>query len=637
MRVAGTKLTAETPRDSEIPSGRFRLGRILATVVLLMTARLAIGQSAPSLTIGENAHLNAGATVSLGYAGDYGDAIQSSHGLNWGMNGAASGYYYNPNFLSFSVEPYYNQSRNDSDNQSLTGASGVTGNMNLFTGSNFPGSVNYHYSHNSTGTFGLAGLPNFTTVGDGQGFGVNWSALLPGLPTLSVGYSQGEGKSNIYGTSEQADSSTKLFNLRSGYRLAGFSLSAYYNHQDLNSNSPEFLTSEPQMATQESSGQSEGVGATHGLPLHGTFYADFNRSTASDNFSEGPAMGTNSSNYTNDTENAGVTIHPTNKLSLSANQEYLGDLSGYLAQSLNPNGLPVAGVNLGQGTHSLTEGAGVGYQMTNYLASSAQATHYDQTYFGQNHTGTFVSGTLSYGKRLFNMFSFTANVIDSSIDEQNNAVGFMGNVNYFHRIQNWETSGNFSYAQNVQTILITYTTSYYNYSGQVHRRFGEGLKWHWSASVGGTHSGLSQTPGSTNHSESYSTAFGNRRFNLQATYSQGIGESILGGGGLLGLPPTPGVTNQILFSGDSYGGGISGALAKNLVIAGVYSRAISNTVALVSSHNDTQIYNAQLQYHMRKISFQAGYTRFTQGISILGLPASTTSYYAGFSRWFNFF
>ena len=43
-------------------------------------------------------------------------------------------------------------------------------------------------------------------------------------------------------------------------------------------------------------------------------------------------------------------------------------------------------------------------------------------------------------------------------------MGFVGNVNFFHSIKGWQTSGVFSYAQNVQSLLVTYTTSYYNYS-----------------------------------------------------------------------------------------------------------------------------------------------------------------------------
>jgi hypothetical protein len=74
-----------------------------------------------------------------------------------------------------------------------------------------------------------------------------------------------------------------------------------------------------------------------------------------------------------------------------------------------------------------------------------------------------------------------------------------------------------------------------------------------------------------------------------------------------------------------------------MLLSANYARSISNTLGQSLSHNDSQIYNAQLQYHLRRIGLQAGYTRFMQGISAVGLPASTTSYFVGFSRWFDFF
>ena len=176
----------------------------------------------PALSIGENTKMNAGATIIGGYSGAYGDVGPSNHALTFGFDGKINGYYYNPHFLSFSATPYYNQSRADSNYQSLTGASGIDGTANFFTGSHFPGSASYRYDRNTSGTFGLAGQPNFTTIGKGQGFGVNWSALLPNLPTLSVGYSQGEGSGTIYGTNEETNSTRSLFNVHSNYLLPDF-------------------------------------------------------------------------------------------------------------------------------------------------------------------------------------------------------------------------------------------------------------------------------------------------------------------------------------------------------------------------------------------------------------------------------
>jgi hypothetical protein len=182
-------------------------------LLLLLITPLA----SPQMKVGDNLQMKANGLLTAGYQGVYGDSsqIQSSHGLDFGIDGTLSGSYYNPNFLSFNLTPYYNRSQANSTFQSLTGASGITGTANLFTGSHFPGSVSYRNDYNSTGTFGLAGEPNFTTHGHGEGFGIGWSALLPGLPTLSANYTQGSGSGTVFGTSQETGSDTKVFNLRS--------------------------------------------------------------------------------------------------------------------------------------------------------------------------------------------------------------------------------------------------------------------------------------------------------------------------------------------------------------------------------------------------------------------------------------
>ena len=607
------------------------LVRRIIGLALLAIAQFASAQAPSALTVGENTKLNAGGLFSFGYAGDYGDEIPSSHGLNVGASGQVDGYYYNPSFLSFSATPYYNQSRADSTYQSLTNASGVAGTANFFSGSKFPGSATYHYDRNSSGTFGLAGQPNFTTIGTGDGFSINWSALFPHWPTLSVGYSQGGGSGTIYGTSEKTSSTTKLFNIHSNYNIAGFALNAFYSRNSMNSQYPEFLTGQGE-AQEDSSGQSVGFGAQHALPLQGTFYANFDRNSYNSNFSSAGTP-SNQNSYTDDIENAGASFHPTQKLGFNVTENYTSDLSGFLSQSLS--GVGVVPVNLGSGSHSITLSGGLGYQLTHSVIASAVATHYDEFYFGQDYTGTFVSGSLSCARRLLDMFSFSASVVDSSNGNNQNAIGFIGNLNYSHRILGWQTSAEFTYAQNAQTLLVTYTTSYYNYSANLRRRLGRG--WNWTGAFNGSHSGLTNYTGTSNRSEGFSSSVSAPRLTLIGTYNQSTGTSLLAGGGLVGLPPTPGVNGSLTFNGDSYGGGFSVTPLRRLAVSGSFARAISNTVGQTLSHNDMQIYNAQLQYHLRRIGLQAGYTRYTQGISAVGTPASTTSYFVGFSRWFDFF
>jgi len=610
---------------------RFATG--IAGLLLLAMTPLASAQ----MQVGDNLQMKGSGLLTAGYQGVYGDStqIESSHGLNFGIDGTVSGSYYNPSFLSFSVSPYYNRSQANSAFQSLTGASGVTATADLFTGSHFPGTVSYRDDYNSTGTFGLAGEPNFTTHGHGDGFGIGWSALLPGLPTLSVGYSQGSGSGTVFGTSQETGSDTKLFNLRSTYAIEGFHLNGFYDHNSLHATYPEFLAGE-QETVSNTIGHDFGFGANRNLPINGSFYANYSRSEASTDF-----LGQNdtTSNYTTSTETSGVTFHPTRKLSLFANESYTDNLSGYLNQNLINSGTLQTPFNLGTGSNSLTLGGGAGYQISNFMGAQAQATYYDQHYFGQSFTGTYITGTLNYNRRILDMFTFSAGVIEESNGQGSNSVGFIGNANYFHRIKGWETSGTFSYAQNVQSLLVTYTTSYYNYSGRLHRRLGHG--WSWLASFSGSHSGLTQQAGSNSDSKSYSTSISSRRFTLTGNYTRASGNSLLTNAGLVPIAPTPGVpeSNLILFSGDSYGGGLSATPLRKLTLSATFSRSLSNTLSnSTNSHNNEEIFNAQLQYHLRRIGLLAGYTRFTQGISATGLPPGTSnSYFAGVSRWFNFF
>jgi hypothetical protein len=611
--------------------------RIIGLAALVM-AQLAYAQQpqsqTPELSIGENTKLSAGGLVTFGYSGDYGDVVSSQHGLTFGVDGKLAGYYYNPNFISFTATPYYNQSRDNSSYQSLTGASGVSATANLFSGSHFPGSVSYRYDRNSSGTFGLTGQPNFTTIGRGEGFGINWSALVPNLPTLSVGYSQGDGSGTIYGTSQETNSNTRLFNVRSGYQIAGFRLNAFFDRNSLHSKFPEFLAGQS-ASVQDSTSHDVGFGALHSLPLHGQFYANYNRSSADTNYFSDAGLSSNRSSYTDDIVNTGASFHPTQKLSLNVTENYTSNLNGYLAQSLSSTGTPQPGISLGSGAHSSTVGGGATYNFTNNLSASSQATYYDQQYFGKTYTGTYVVGTVNYGKRLLDMFTFSGSVIDSSNGQGTNALGFIGNVNFFHRVKGWQMSGVFSYAQNVQSLLVTYTTSYYSYSANVHRRLPAGLQW--TAAFNGTKSGLTNYQGTSSRGEGYSTSLGSRQFTVTGNYSRSTGISLLGAGGLVPVSGTPGLNDFITFSGSSYGGGVSVTPLRRLVIAGSFNRAISNTLSQTISRNNTEVFNGQLQYHLRRIGLQAGYTRFTQGISAVGAPANTTSYFVGISRWFDFF
>lgn len=603
-------------------------------VLFLLVTQLAWGQTSSGLAVGENLFLKSSGTVTAGYSGDSGDAISSAHSLNVGVSGAAEGFYYNPNFLSFNVTPYYNQSKADSASQSLSNGSGVAAQMSLFTGSRFPATFSYRADFNTTTSANVIGEPNFTSRGNGQGFGIGWSASLPALPNVSVGYSHGSGTSNVYGTSTESQSTNDNLNVRSSYQMFGFPLSAYYTHSSFHSEFPELLTTQV-MQKSDSSGHDYGISTNHRLPIHGTAYFNFGHSVFADTY--GSSSSITSTNYSTNMQTAGALFNPTKRLGVSLVENYVSDLSGEVAQSIASSGV-VPVVDLGKGAHSLVFSGGVNYELFRNVVASAQATHVSQHFLGNDYSSTYASGTILSSRKLFDMFTVSASVLDSESNQSNNTIGFAANVNYFRRFGGWVTSGTFTYSQNAETMLVLYTQSSYNYSARVTRRLTRRIQW--ISAFSGSHSGLSTQMGSS-HSESYNTSVGSSRYSVTASYSNSAGYSLLTAGGVVVVPPTPGVSNTQLtqYSGTGYNFGGSISPIRNLAIAGSYSHSLSNTLAnSISSKNQSEQTYAQVQYHLRRINLMAGYTRLTQGISATGAPpTSVTSYFVGVSRWFNFF
>jgi hypothetical protein len=613
-----------------------QLAKIIAWLAALSFASLLQAQ----VQIGDNTHLNGGGNVTVGYSGDNSNQTNSSHGLNFGFGGGFDGYYYNPNFINFNITPYYNQSKADSDYQSLTNASGVAANANFFTGSHFPGSVSYHYDYNSTGTFGLPTTPNFTTQGNGQGFGINWSVLFPDWPTLSVGYQHGSGSGTLYGTDEKTSSDTGILNVRSGFQALGFNLNAYYDHSNVSGNYPDVLTGTANL--NNSSGYDTGINASRNIPLwNGAFFANYSHSSYAADYLTPAEQTANNTGYTADVQAAGANFHPTQKFSFFLNENYTNNLSSYYLQDLGSNGQPLPGFipSLGSNSYSLTMGGGAAYQFTSYLNGNANATRYDQEYLGNTYSGTFLAGNLNFTRKVLDTFTFTVGLVEGTSNFNNSNLGFIGTVNGFHRIGQWQLSGNFSYAQNVQSQLITYTTSYYNYSANLHRRFTR--RTQWTLAFNGAHTGLSSDKDSVSSSANVSTSLSFGQLAATANYGSGTGSSILTSNGIVPLPPIPGLPdpNLIYYNAKNYGGGLSWTPIRHLILTGTYSRALSNTLSSdVYSRNNTEIIYSQMQYRLRRISILAGYTRFTQGISATGqAPGTINSYYAGISRWFDFF
>ncbi len=601
----------------------------LAGALLLMVA--AQGQ----VKLGENS-MSLNGVLSGGYNGDYGNMVPSDHSMSFGGTGTLSGFYYNPNFLSYTISPYLNQARDNSSFQSISNASGVNIDTSIFAGSKFPGSINYAKSDNSEGNYAVPGVANYTTHGNSDTFGISWSEILPDWPSLSASFQAAKNQYSIYGSNDNGSSDSRSFSLRSAYMLKGFNLAGYFTDGDSHSDIPQVLGGSPQPETATSNSKGYGFAVGHQLPLHGGFSATVNRSDVDSNF-----LGY-SYNGTIDTYTGTAAFQPTQKFHFSVSTNYSDNLTGTLYQAITGAGGVVTPPNQGQSSNAFDLQGDASYSVMTNLQALGSVDHREQSFLGQDYSADAYGGGVTYGRVLFGGNLNTAGTITENRVSTSSAseLGFSGTINYNKRFDAW-TAGVFAnYAQNVQTLLITYMSSFYGYGGNIRRRWG---KFGWTAGASVNKTGLTEQAGTASSGESYNTSIGYSNWiNINATYSKSDGSGIETGAGLAATPtpqPVLAQSDLILFGGKSYSFGLSSNPMRRLTIASSFARAYGNTnvIGILSSNNTEQI-NTLFQYQFRKMYLTGGYSRLNQGFSASGTPPEKISaFYFGVSRWFNFF
>ena len=572
--------------------------------------------------------------LSTGYTATYGNMAQSAHSWTLGGAGTFSGSFHSPNFLSYNFSPYLNQSRANSNFQSISNASGLNLSTNVFAGSKFPGSINYSKAYNSEGNYAVPGLANFVTHGNSDTFGINWNENLEDKPSFSAGYQMGKSKYNVYGSNDDGNNSFNSINLHSGYRWEGFNMGAFYTHGNAHSMVPQIVAG--QVLKSNSGTDLYGVNLAHQIPLHGSTSASFNRSNWNSEF-----LGYHSTG-TIDTLNATAGVHPTNRLSMSVSANYSDNLTGQLVQSVIAAGGVVPGLNTDQSSNSFDLMAVGTYTPIVNLQTAAFVERRTQSFLGEDYGVTSYGGDAVYTHGLLNgtvnsSVSVTANSSDKTGED---TIGFSATETYSSILLGWHLNESFSYAQNAQTLLVTYTNSFYNYSGNLRRNWG---RFNLSAGAGGARTALTQDSGTANSSQTYNGSVGFGQF-IMATgsYSKADGQALATGAGLVGVPvPQPILPSDLvsLFGGKSYSFGLSSSPVKKLIFSATYAKSNSNTWSNgISSANDSNQFNTLLQYQVRKMSVVSGYSRLEQGFSGTGTkPEIISSYYMGLSRWFNIF
>jgi hypothetical protein len=599
---------------------------------------LLVMPAAAQVTVGDNINLNLAGDLFFGYSGTYGENSLSSHGLNIGGQGQFGGFYYNPNFISFRVQPYYNRSQNNSSSLSISDSSGFQSQVDFFRGSHFPGSVSFDKTFDASGQFGFPGIAGFTSHGGGQNIGITWNALVPNWPTLTASFVSGSEQSEVYGASGNNESSVKNLNLQSTYMIGGFRLNGMFMHQSQDATFPELISGQPE-TTSNFGSNSVSLQAAHKIPLNGQWDAGVTHSTYSGDVSSGLTSGNNDGS--NNIYNTGVSINPVPKLSLAFTANYYTNLYGTLQQQILQSGGEPFLQNHDWDSKALSLNGFAFYTLTNHIAVTGTIGHQVQYLPTGNQAITRYGGgvNFNYAHSFLGSLNFSVGAVDLANEQGNQGGGLIGNVNFTRHVGAWELGAGFSYSQYVQTLLATSTLSTYNYSGSIRRHFRSGL--YWNASFLASHSGLTQTAGNSNRGEGFTTSLLYGRYNVNATYSQSSGTSILTSAGLVPIPTgIPGdlVTQEYQYGAKSFGLG-AGAAIKRSVWTLSYSKSHGDAFGgAIPTIFESRSLNARLQYRLRKMYLNAGFTRFEQSFGVArSLPVDVNTYYVGFTRWFNVF
>jgi len=610
------------------------LGKLQVAFVVQASFLLFVLPVPAQLQFGETTN-KANGTISSGYTASYGNMADSTHG--WTIGGAANltGSFHDPNFLSYNASFYLNQSRANSNFQSISDASGFNISTNIFNGSKFPGSISYSKAYDSEGNYAVPGLANYVTHGNSDTLGINWNENLPDVPSFSVGYQLGSSRYTVYGTSDEGNNNFHSVTLHSGYQIQGFNMGAYYTNGGAHSVVPEVVAGA--LSTDiHSSNNATGFNVSHLLPLHGSFSTGFNRSTWSSSY-----LGYRS-NGTIDTVNMLAAVHPINKLSLSASANYSDNLAGQLIESVLNAGSTIPLLNSNESSDSLDVMGVASYTIDTSMQTSAFAERRTQHFLGEDYGVNSYGGNATYSHGLLNgTFNVSGGVTANSSDNTGaDTLGFSATANYSDEILGWHLTESFGYSQNAQTLLVTYMNSFYNYSASARRRWGQ---FNMSLGAGGGRTALTEQAGTANSSETYNASIGYGAWITgTGSYSRSSGQALATGSGLIPVPvPSPTVPNDLLslFGGESYSFGLSSTPVKKLILAAAYAKSRTNTTSdTITSSNQNNEFNTLIQYQYRKLYFTSGYSRLEQGFTITGTkPEVLSTYYVGVSRWFNFF
>jgi len=624
----------------------FALKAALWVLVLLATALPAFSQ----LTLGDNTSMNLSGNANFGYSHSSGTNLDTTSSTDLGFDATLTGFYYNPAFLSFRVNPYYNRSRTNSNSTSIFGAKGFTAGMNLFSGGHISGSFGYGTSFDNEQLLNVPGsVANYVARASSRSMELNGGLNFEGWPSLNVFWGTGSSSSTVFGTTMGGTSNARNFGLSSAYQLWGFSLSGGFTSIKSEQELPD-LSSGTGALHVNTSQKTLRMGMTRQLWTSANLNTSFTRNTFIGE--SGPAT----QRGTYDTFSTFVAMRPLPKLNTSVFMNYTTNFGAYLFGNVlsaagSGNGTSgtttstLIAVSGSDASNYLDYGTTAAYAFTSRLTATGQASVRRSAARNLVGDAKIATAGLSYGRPLFGGNIGVHGSISKSTSDaagrSQSRVGESTGVTAGRRLFGWDFNSGFRYQRSSSdnsTALSVTQSGYGWHVNTTHRVTGA---WRMQLGSSFNKNRIDQLAASESRSESYSAAFSGRKLGFAGSYSKTEGQSLQTINGLVevdGGSVLPDI-NLVTFNGSSYSVSTTYHPMARFNISGDYSHALYATAKTDASTSGLlSRYNVRAEYTLRRMGIRAGFSHLTQGFGATGgQPATTNAFSIGVSRSFDIF
>jgi hypothetical protein len=616
-------------KERAVKSSRSKNFAGLILGFILLSARLATAQ----VTIGNNLQMAMSGSLGAAYSGQFGNQSRSDHALGFGINGILNGFYFSPKFVNFDVRPYFDRGQANADLQSITRSSGVSGTVNFFSNSPYPGSISAGRDYSMNSEFQFVGVPSVSADVTSNNVGVSWSLLLPHKPTLTANWGISNSDASITGTDMTTTNSSRILSVSSTYNWAGWSMFGNISHFNADYNLPQATVGIGENLS--NSGTFYSFTTQHSIPIDGNVSLGWSHGTGESSAGE-------HNSGTSYSVSAGIT--PWQRLALASSFTYSTNAAQTLAYSALGNN-PAVFTAYGNSAKLLFSSSSASIYVGHGLSLIGHVTWREEDFGYAKYTDLQYGGTVAwrYNKRWLEGFYFAVGAVDTANQGGNGGTGLNATVGYDRRIRHWDVSADYNYLHDLQTYYGLVNTSYMNYGGNIHRKLNPNT--YLSIFARGSHSGLVVQSGTSNKSSNFGASLAWNGYSLGARYASASGTAVYAAGVLVPTPVAPFLTpSYSYFNGKSLSFNAGKTFFRRLTCSASYTQVQSSTERPGNGYaNSGDWWGFNSVYHFRKLTFQGGFTQVNQMFRVtpvVGPPAPTqvvNSFYVSVSRWFNVF